>query len=31
MTDLAHTGESACQLLIEAHKKCLRSEGFNVT
>ncbi|XP_022854605.1 cytochrome c oxidase copper chaperone 2-like [Olea europaea var. sylvestris] len=23
-------GESACEKWIEAHKRCLRSEGFNV-
>ncbi|KAL6529724.1 hypothetical protein OROGR_015347 [Orobanche gracilis] len=23
-------GESACEKWIEAHKKCLRAEGFNV-
>lgn len=23
-------GEEACKQLIEAHKQCLRSEGFNV-
>ncbi len=23
-------GEDACKDLIEAHKKCLRAEGFNV-
>eukprot|EP00183_Erythrolobus_madagascarensis_P000740 CAMPEP_0185847160 /NCGR_PEP_ID=MMETSP1354-20130828/2541_1 /TAXON_ID=708628 /ORGANISM="Erythrolobus madagascarensis, Strain CCMP3276" /LENGTH=74 /DNA_ID=CAMNT_0028547419 /DNA_START=64 /DNA_END=288 /DNA_ORIENTATION=- len=27
---MVENGEEACQKLIEAHKVCLRAEGFNV-
>ncbi|KAL7143328.1 hypothetical protein ABFS83_08G184500 [Erythranthe nasuta] len=27
---IVENGEAACQKLIEAHKICLRAEGFNV-
>lgn len=27
---IVRNGEEACKLLIDAHKACLRAEGFNV-